>query len=123
MSNSSSQSKVLVVGGSGFLSGTLARRAILRGNQVWTLTRGFRSLPENSINLIADRQDKGAFEHVIHTAQTKWDIVIDCIAYTPEDIQQNVTVLEGLAEHLVFVSTDFVYDPKHRQFPQRERYN
>jgi nucleoside-diphosphate-sugar epimerase len=114
------QGKVLIVGGSGFLSGTLARRALARGHQVWAITRGQRSLPDGVIGLVADRQDPAAFEQAVNAAQTKWDLVIDCIAFTPEDIRQDLAVFEQLAGHLVFVSTDFVYDPQHRQFPQRE---
>ena len=112
--------KVLIIGGSGFLSGTLVQRAILKGYQVWTLTRGHRRLPTHATNLIADRQDSTAFRRVIKGEQTNWDMVIDCIAYSPDDIQQDLGVLEGLAGHLVFVSTDFVYDPLFRQFPQTE---
>jgi nucleoside-diphosphate-sugar epimerase len=112
--------KVLIIGGSGFLSGTLAQRAISRGYQVWTLTRGQRLLPEPAVNLIADRQDPALFQRVIEGEQTNWDMVIDCIAYTPDDILQDLSVLEGLTGQLVFVSTDFVYDPSFRQFPQTE---
>ena len=57
MTNPSSQSKILIVGGSGFLSGTLAQRAVSRDNKVWTVTRGQRPLPTGSTNLIADRHD------------------------------------------------------------------
>jgi len=120
MANRSKPIKVLIVGGSGFLSGTLARRAISRGHQVWTITRGQRSLPDGSINLIADRHDKDAFERVINAAQTNWDLVIDCIVFEPADIHQDISVFEKLSGHLVFVSTDFVYNPQYRQFPQRE---
>lgn len=111
---------VLIVGGSGFLSGTLALSAISRGHQIWTITRGIRPLPEKSTNLIVDRHDEAAFERAIDAAQAQWDIVIDCIAYTPQDIQQDIRAFEKHTAHLVFVSTDFVYDPFHRQFPQRE---
>jgi nucleoside-diphosphate-sugar epimerase len=117
------QGKVLIVGGSGFLSGTLARRALSRGHQVWAITRGQRPLPEGVTALVADRQDQAAFERVVSAAQTKWDLVIDCIAFAPEDIQQDIAVFEQLAAQLVFVSTDFVYDPQHRQFPQHEETN
>ncbi|MFC1997103.1 NAD-dependent epimerase/dehydratase family protein [Chloroflexota bacterium] len=123
MTNPSSQSKILIVGGSGFLSGTLAQRAVSRDNKVWTVTRGQRPLPTGSTNLIADRHDVVEFERVVNVAKTDWDLVIDCIAYSPEDIQQDIKVFEKLARHLVFVSTDFVYDPEYRQFPQREETN
>jgi len=111
---------LLIVGGSGFLSGTLAKRAISRGYRVWAVTRGQRLLPEGVTGLIADRQDKAAFERAVSAAQVKWDLVVDCIAFGPEDIQQDIAVFDGLAGQLVFVSTDFVYDPKYRQFPQSE---
>ena len=120
MTESSSLRNVLVVGGSGFLSGTVAHRAIERGHKVWTITRGQRSLPEGAINLIADRQDEAGFARAINAAQTNWDIVIDCIAHTPQAIQQDIAVFEEIAKQLVFVSTDFVYAPRARTFPQRE---
>jgi nucleoside-diphosphate-sugar epimerase len=123
MENVSNQTKVLIVGGSGFLSGTLARRAVGRANKVWTITRGQKTLPEHTTNLIVDRHNRSAFEEAVKGIQTDWDIMIDCIAFTPQDIQQDVVVFENLTQHLVFVSTDFVYDPQHREFPQREDAN
>jgi nucleoside-diphosphate-sugar epimerase len=118
-----SRYNLLIVGGSGFLSGTLARIAMSRGYRVWTITRGQRPRPDGVISLVADRQDKPAFARVISAAQTKWDLVIDCIAFAPEDIQQDIAVFEHLAGQLVMVSTDFVYDPQCRQFPQHEETN
>ncbi len=41
--------KILILGGSGGLSGTLARMALKQGKEVWTVTRGKRSLPEEYI--------------------------------------------------------------------------
>ena len=123
MTESPNQINVLIIGGSGFLSGTLALQAISRGYQVWTITRGQRELPECANHLIADRHDTVQFERVIKAAQTRWDIVFDCIAFAPDDIKQDISMLENLTSHLVFVSTDFVYDPANRQFPQREDTN
>ena len=48
---------LLIVGGSGFLSGTLARTAVARGHRVWTITRGRQALPAGVIGLQADRRD------------------------------------------------------------------
>ena len=113
-------SNILIVGGSGFVSGTLARRAVADGHTVWTITRGQRPLPDGVIGLIADRQERAAFAEVIAEAGTNWDLVIDCIGYEEEDAQQDIAVFRDLTPHLVFVSTDFVFDPAHRQFPQSE---
>jgi len=46
--------------------------------------------------------------------------VIDCIGYDPEDAEQDVSCFRNRAKHIVFVSTDFVFDPAHRVFPQAE---
>jgi nucleoside-diphosphate-sugar epimerase len=112
--------KILVVGGSGFLSGTLARRAVARGYAVWTITRGERPLPDGVKPLIADRHNTEAFDAAIATADVQWDLVVDCIAFEPADIRQDLSAFRECARHLVFVSTDFVYDPALRQFPQGE---
>jgi len=40
-----------------------------------------------------------------------------CWTYSSADIQQVIRVLTPLAQHLVFVSSDFVYDPTRRRIP------
>ena len=113
-------SKILIIGGSGFVSGTVAKIAIANGHSVWTMTRGQRPLPDGVISLIADRHDQKAFACVVAEAETEWDLVIDCIGYEEDDAKQDIEVFRNLAHHLAFVSTDFVFDPAHRQFPQGE---
>lgn len=112
--------KILIIGGSGFLSGTLARLAMQQGHRVWAVTRGHRPIPSGVVPLIADRKDAAGFEAAIATAGVDWDLAVDCIAFTPEDTAQDAAVLVNRAAHLVMISTDFVYDPSRRRFPQRE---
>jgi nucleoside-diphosphate-sugar epimerase len=112
--------KVLIIGGSGFLSGTLARVAVAMGHQVWTVTRGLRSQAPGVTALIADRRDDAAFATAIASAGVVWDLAVDCIAFGPEDIRQDVAVLAARVQQLIFVSTDFVYDPGRRRLPQAE---
>jgi nucleoside-diphosphate-sugar epimerase len=109
---------VLVIGGSGFVSGTLARVALAGGHRVWTVTRGQRALPDGAIPLTADRKDHDAFSRAIAGAGAEWDLVVDCIGYVPEDARQDIETFRGRAGHLVFISTDFVFDPARRRFPQ-----
>ncbi len=115
-----SNKNIHIIGGSGFLSGTLARTAVAQGHNVWAITRGRREIPERVTGLIADRHEHAVFAQIVAEAQTQWDVVIDCIAYKPADIKQDLAVFRQLTPHLVFVSTDFVYHPAHRQFPQGE---
>jgi len=111
---------ILIIGGSGFLSGTLAHRAVTAGHRVWTVTRGRRPQPNGVSALVADRRDSAAFAAALAEAGTRWDLVVDCIAYHADDIRQDVAVLPKWAGQLVYISTDFVYDPQHRRFPQNE---
>lgn len=120
MVSQASSPRILLIGGSGFLSGTLAREAVERGYRVWAITRGERPVPPGVIGLVADRHDEAAFVRAVEQANTEWDMVVDCIGFDPADARQDVAVLRDRARHLVFVSTDFVYDPARRRFPQPE---
>ena len=114
---------ILIIGGSGFVSGTLTQTAMADGHRVWTITRGQRPLPAGVISLIANRHDPRAFEHAVASAETQWDLVVDCIGYEKADTKQDIEIFRSLTRHLVFVSTDFVFHPAHRQFPQGEDSN
>lgn len=112
--------QLLIIGGSGFVSGTLAQAALRAGHQVWVVTRGQRPTTKGVTSLQADRHDLAAFEKAIRDAGTEWDIVVDCIGYEVADAQQDITVFRKRARQFVFVSTDFVYDPAKRRFPQTD---
>ena len=47
---------LLIVGGSGFVSGTVARRAVASGWRVWAVTRGRLPMPDGVIAIVADRE-------------------------------------------------------------------
>ena len=113
--------KILIIGGSGFLSGNLAQVAIDQGHQVWTLTRGLRPVPGDVVSLVADRNNSRAFAGAIQLANTEWDLAVECIGYHPENIRQDLAELKGRVLHFAFISTDFVYDPARRKFPQPEQ--
>ena len=112
---------ILIIGGSGFLSGTLARTAVSEGYKVHVITRGLRHLPEGVQGLIADRSDVISFKEIVASANVRWDAVFDCICYEPWEARQDIEVFRNLTDHLIFVSTDFVYDPGKRWFPQTEK--
>ncbi len=111
---------ILIIGGSGFVSGTLARQAVSEGHRVWVVTRGRRPLPARVTALTADRHDDAAFRTVIGAAGVHFDLAVDCIGYDPEDALQDVDFLRTRARHLVFISTDFVFDPRGRRFPRND---
>ncbi|TVR53971.1 MAG: NAD-dependent epimerase/dehydratase family protein [Spirochaetaceae bacterium] len=112
--------RILVIGGSGFLSGTITRRAVAAGHDVWTVTRGKRPVPAGAHSIVVDRHDSAAFLESIRAGGSEFDIVIDCICFTPDDAAQDIEAFRGIAGRIVFISTDFVYAPDGRRFPQPE---
>jgi nucleoside-diphosphate-sugar epimerase len=112
--------RILLIGGSGFVSGTLAHTALAAGHQVWAVTRGQRTTVPGVTPIVADRRDDNALRSALEQVNGEWDLVVDCIGYEVSDAQQDIALFCERAGHLVFISTDFVYDPMHRHFPQSE---
>ncbi len=111
---------ILLIGGSGFVSGTVARAAVQAGHNVWAVTRGQRPLPEGVTGIAVDRHDRDAFQRLVGAVDVRWDLVVDVVGFHVEDAQQDIEVFSQRAKHLVFISTDFVYEPSQRRFPQSE---
>jgi nucleoside-diphosphate-sugar epimerase len=109
---------ILVIGGSGHVSGAVVRAALAEGHQVSIITRGQRPAPPGVKSLIAERHDLKAMKEVVEKQNMVWDLVVDCICYEPEDMRQDIDLFRNRARQFVFVSTDFVYDPALRRFPQ-----
>jgi len=108
--------KLLLLGGSGHVSGAIARTALQSSTEVWAVTRGRRPLPAGVRPLVADRTQPGELERAV--AGQTWDAVVDCIAYDEPDIRQDLALFRGRTGRFIFISTDFVYDPRRRRFPQ-----
>lgn len=109
---------LLILGGSGFLSGTLARAALDAGHRVSVVTRGRRPAPAGANAIVADRDDEAAFAAAIAAQPADWDLVVDCIAFQPAHAAQTIRHFRPRAGHVVFISTDFVIASDGRTFPQ-----
>ena len=112
--------KLLVLGGSGQLSGRVAALALTMGHEVWTLTRGRRPLPEGVHSIVADRGDHAAVGAALEAAHTCWDACLDCTAQTPADAKLCVDIVSRYTERFAVVSTDSVYHPAYKTVPQDE---
>ena len=111
--------QVLVIGGSGHVSGAVSRAAVAAGYKVYTLTRGTRPAVADVVELHADRHDAEAMQKVAQSiANEKFDAVIDCICYNADDMKQDLELFAPQTSDLLFVSTDWVYEPTLRRFPQ-----
>jgi len=98
--------KLLVLGGTAWLGGTVAADALARGADVVCLARGASgSVPDGARLVAADRDDPAALDAVRHE---HWDVVVD-VARQPGHVRNAVAALEPVAERYVFVSTANVY--------------
>jgi nucleoside-diphosphate-sugar epimerase len=113
---------ILLLGGSGFLSGTCARCAVREGHRVWVVTRGQRPIPTGVRPVVADRKDRAAFAAAIQSANAHWDLVIDCIGYSSDDARQDIECFTDCAGHLIFISTDSVISRVDRPWKIDEKY-
>ena len=112
--------KLLILGGSGQLSGDIAELAMQQGHDVWTLSRGLRPLPPGVHALKADREDDASIRCAIDGANIRWDACIDCNGRTPKTAAQCVEIISRHTERFVVVSTDSVYHPAYKTVPQDE---
>lgn len=109
---------LLLLGGSGFVSGHLTRAALEAGHRVTVITRGKRPLPSGVESIVADRKDRGGFARALREYAESlraggtqlFDLAVDGIGFDADDARQDVELLCPLARAFVFVSTDFVYD-------------
>jgi nucleoside-diphosphate-sugar epimerase len=113
---------LLIIGGSGFVSGTMVRDALEAGHRVWALSRGNKPVPDGATPLVADRHDPEAFARAIAEAHVHWNLVVDCIGFTADDAQQDLQTLSDRANHLVFISTDMVISGVDRPWRIDETY-
>lgn len=106
--------RVLFIGGTGFISSEVSRQAIAKGFELYLLNRGLRSVEiPGSHTLIADIRDPQSMQAALKSME--FDVVVDWIAYTSEDIERDIALFRGRTKQFVFISSASAYQkpPKH----------
>ena len=100
--------RVLFIGGTGFISTAVSRQAIANGFELYLLNRGARpaDLPgchrvTADIHNLADA--RAALQDLA------FDVVVDWIAYTPDDIERDLALFRGRVKQYVFISSASAY--------------
>jgi nucleoside-diphosphate-sugar epimerase len=100
--------RILFIGGTGNISAAVSRLVVKRGHELSLLNRGTRDTPvEGARSIVADVARTREAAQAI--AGRRWDVVVDWIAFTPQDIQRDISLFQDCAEQFVFISSATVY--------------
>jgi nucleoside-diphosphate-sugar epimerase len=106
--------KALFIGGTGIISTAVSRAAIAEGIDLFLLNRGLRQADVHAAHrLIADAHRVEDVQAVL--AEQRFDVVVDWIAYTPQDIQRDLVLYRDRVGQFVFISSASAYQkpPQH----------
>lgn len=103
-----SNMRILFLGGTGIISTACTRLAVERGHEVFLLNRGLHRVPiPGARSLVADLHDERATAAVL--GDRVWDAVVDFVAFTPEDIERDLRLFRGRTGQFVFISSASAY--------------
>lgn len=103
---------VLIMGGTTFVSSSLAEYLIGQGYEVDILTRGTKSINYDGFkeHLICDRRLKNEIQRVLKGKQ--YEFIFDISAYTKEDVEILLTSIDkSKLKKYIFCSSGAVYKP------------
>ena len=100
--------KILFIGGTGNISRASSALAIERGMDLYLLNRGNESTGiKGARNLKADINDKSKVLSLIQ--EHYFDVVVNWIAFTPEDIQRDYELFKDHTDQYIFISSASCY--------------
>ncbi len=101
--------KVLFIGGTGNISGACSRLAIAHGIELYHLNRGKvkADVPPEIKNIVADIKNATEVKKAI--AGMHFDVVVNFIAFTPEDVQRDIDLFTGITRQYIFISSASIY--------------
>ncbi len=106
--------RILFIGGTGFISSDVSRLTIEQGHDLYLLNRGFHANEITGCHkLTADIHNKNETLKVIK--DIRFDVVVDWIAYTKEDIERDLDFFRGKVNQYIFISSASAYQkpPEH----------
>ncbi len=99
--------KILFIGGSGVISRAATQQALAAGHELWLLNRGQHPPVDGPRTIIADMNDLEGVRSALrgHT----WDVVVQWIAFKPQDIRRDIELFRDTARQYFFISSASVY--------------
>ena len=106
--------KILLIGGTGFVSGTVAKVALEAGHDVTVVTRGIKPIPAGLKQITADRFKPGSLEAAIANAGC-FDFIVDCFGFIEKQTEllqyALVQLLRGLPKQLLPAELQLLHQP------------
>ncbi len=98
---------VLFIGGTGNISTECAAQLRMEGHRVTVLTRGRTPAPDGCAVIKADRSNPESMRNAL--AGVEPEVVIDFIAYEPQDARQDFQLFQGRVRQFIFISSTTAY--------------
>ena len=103
--------KILFIGGTGLISSACSELVLLRGMELYILNRGVSQkhpLPSGAQHLIGDvYADESGVASLL--ASHHFDVVVDWIAFTREDVERDLRLFSGQTKQFIFISSASAY--------------
>lgn len=119
---------ILIMGGTNFVSSSLAKYLIGQGYDIDILTRGIKQINYEGFreHLVCNRKSKGEMQEVLKGK--KYEFIFDISAYTKEDVEILLSTIDkSILKKYIFCSSGSVYVPSNdlvqEDFERGENYN
>jgi nucleoside-diphosphate-sugar epimerase len=107
--------RILVVGGTGLISSAFADACAARGDDLTLITRGRpgrHPSPVDAKSIHVDAADTDALRSALRGARLRgerWDAVVQFVAFTPNQVRDDVETFAPLADRYVLIATAAAY--------------
>lgn len=99
--------KVLFIGGTGNISTPSSKLAVAKGMDLYLLNRGQAKVQvEGAQTIIGDINKPNELTEL---KKHEWDVVVNWIAFTPEDIERDIALFKGRTKQYIFISSASCY--------------
>lgn len=113
--------KILFIGGTGIISSAVTTMAVERGLDLTLFTRGesaIRPAPEGAKRIYGDITNPADRDKI--SAAGPFDIVVDWIAFHPDQVTRDIELLRGRVGQYVFISSASAYQKPIQALPITE---
>jgi len=108
--------RILLIGGTGAVSGAIASGLVGSGREVYLLTDGKGSIPAPAgvhCHLVAERNHPVALKAAIESAGVgNWDVVVDAVPFSESHAIGLLEVIRNQSRHVFVISSAFVLSPR-----------